>query len=232
MIGIIIELIISWLLLRFIAGKSLSVLGLKLSPERMKHFTAGFFLAAICCSLYQIMAVAFANNSWVVNDQLTFQSLLKGVWFTVKSVLFEELIFRGALLYLAIEKIGIQKACILSAACFGIYHWFSFNSFGNPFQMGIIFLMTGIFGWMLAFAFAKTKSLYLPISLHLGWNLFNIVVFSAGPLGAQILIKANHHKLEGILSLFVFLFQVLVLPALVYFYLRYSKSKQPPKTVM
>ncbi|MGN7867177.1 lysostaphin resistance A-like protein [Chryseobacterium sp. 22458] len=223
MIGIIIELIISWLLLRFIAKKDLSVLGLKPDSTRLIHWSAGLILAAAVCSLYHIMTTAFISNSWILNKQFTLSAALTGLWWVLKSVLFEELLFRGALLYLAIEKWGNTKACIFSAACFGIYHWFSYNAFGNPFQMGIIFVMTAIFGWMLAESFAKTKSLYLPIGLHLGWNLFNIVIFSNGPLGKQLFMKANESHLEGIPSLLVFLFQIVALPLLIYGYFKLKK---------
>lgn len=172
MIGIIVELIISWLLLRFVAKKDFSVLGLAPSSTRLTQWSIGFLLAATICSLYHIMTTSFISNSWILNKQLTASTVLMSVWWVVKSVLFEELLFRGVLLYLAIEKWGNTKACIFSAVCFGVYHWFSFNALGNPFQMGIIFVMTAIFGFMLAISFAKTKSMYLPIGLHLGWNLF------------------------------------------------------------
>ncbi|MDH6252167.1 membrane protease YdiL (CAAX protease family) [Chryseobacterium sp. H1D6B] len=228
MIGIIIELIISWLLLWYIDKKKLSVLGFRPSRNRITNWIIGFLLAASVCTLYHVMSKILADNGWIINKHMTTQILLTSSWWTLKSVIFEELIFRGALLYLAIGRLGIKKACYLSAVCFGIYHLFSYNAFGNPFQMLIIFLMTGIFGLMLAFAFAKTKSLYLPFALHLGWNLFNIVVFSNGPLGQQIFIKINENKLEGILSLFVFLFQIFALPLLVYWYLRFLKDKTPP----
>lgn len=226
MIGIIIELIISWLLLRYIAKKDLSVLGLMPTPTRLTQWSIGFLLAAAVCSLYHIMTTAFISNSWNFNKQFTSTTALMGLWWVVKSVLFEELLFRGALLYLAIEKWGNTKACIFSAICFGIYHWFSYNAFGNPFQMGIIFLMTAIFGFMLAVCFAKTKSMYLPIGLHLGWNLFNILVFSNGPLGKQVLMKVNENHLEGIPSLLVFLFQIVALPLLVLGYFKLWGNKK------
>ncbi len=225
MIGIIAELIISWLLLWFIVKKNLSVLGFKPSRNRIIQLFAGILLAAICCIIYHVTSKISANNSWELNQQISFRALLPGLWWVLKSVLFEELIFRGALLYIAIEKLGIKKACLFSAICFGVYHWFSYNAFGNPFQMAIIFVMTAVFGYMLAYAFAVTKSLYLPIGLHLGWNLFNIIVFSNGPLGNQILIKANENKPEGILSLVIFLFQIFGLPLLAFWYLRYLKAK-------
>lgn len=223
MIGIIIELIFSWLLLKLMAKKDLSALGLKPSQTRLIHWSIGFLLAAIICCTYHIMTTACISNSWILNKQLTFTAILMSAWWVVKSVLFEELLFRGVLLYLAIEKWGNTKACLFSATCFGIYHWFSYNAFGNPFQMGIIFVMTAIFGWMLAVSFAKTKSLYLPIGLHLGWNLCNIVIFSNGPLGKQLFMKANESHLEGIPSLLVFLFQIFALPLLMYGYFKLTK---------
>ncbi|MCJ0743906.1 CPBP family intramembrane glutamic endopeptidase [Pedobacter montanisoli] len=226
MIGIILELLISWLILWFIEKKQLSVLGFKPTKSRLINLGIGFLFAASVCSIYHLMSTAFIDNKWILNPQLNAQMLRSGLWFTFKSVLFEELIFRGALLYIAIEKIGIKKGCILSAVLFGIYHWFSYNAFGNPVQMLIIFFMTAIFGLMLAFAFAKTKSLYLPIGLHFGWNLLNIVVFSNGPLGQQILTKANPNRLEGILSLLVFLFQIFALPLLTFLYFKYLSKKQ------
>jgi len=226
MIGIIVELILSWLLLWLMVKKDLSALGLKPGRDRIRNLLAGLLLATVSCTGYHLMTTALADNSWTLNTALTLQALLARTWWTLKSVIFEELIFRGALLYIAIEKWGPRIACISSAACFGVYHWFSFGSFGNPFQMAIIFFMTGLFGFALAWAFAKSSSLYLPTGLHLGWNLVNIVVFSNGPLGDQLFIKANTNHVEGLLSLFVFLFQVVALPVLALVYIRYFMKKR------
>ena len=226
MAGIIVELIISWLLLWLICKKHLSVLGFRPTRARMINFGVGLFIAAACCALYQIMTTAFINNSWVFNKQVTAKSIMESSRWTLVSVLYEELIFRGALLYIAIKKIGATKACIISAVGFGIYHWFSFNVFGNPFMMVIIFLMTAIMGLSWAFAFAKTTSVYLPVALHFGWNLFSTVVFSNGNFGQGIFVKSNSNQLQGALSLLVFLFQVLALPILTFWYLRHFSRKQ------
>lgn len=142
------------------------------------------------------------------------------------SLLYEELIFRAALLYIAIEKLGVKKACIISAVGFGIYHWFSFNVFGNPFMMVITFVMTAIVGLSWAFAFAKTGSLYLPIGLHFGWNFICMVVFSNGSAGQSIFVRTNDNQLQGILSWLVFLFQVVALPMLTFWYLQWLSKKQ------
>lgn len=226
MAGIIVELIISWLLLWFICKKHLSVLGFSPTKNRMAQLLMGLLIAATCCTLWQVMSTAFIKNSWVSNKQATVKVIWESSRWTFMSVLYEELIFRGALLYVAIKKIGVVKACILSAVCFGIYHWFSFNVFGNPFMMVIVFLMTAIVGLSWAFAFAKTGSLYLPIGLHLGWNLFSTVVFSTGNFGQAMLVKANGTQPQGMLSWIVFLFQVVALPLLTFMYLRWLSKKE------
>jgi uncharacterized protein len=241
MIGIIVELIISWLLLWLICKKHLSVLGFSPTKNRMTNLAVGLLIAASCYTLWQLLTTAFINNSWVVNKQATAKTILEGSRWTFVSVLYEELIFRGALLYIAIKKLGVVKACILSAVCFGIYHWFSYNVFGNPLMMIITFLMTAIVGLSWAFAFAKTGSLYLPIGLHLGWNLFSIVVFSNGNFGQAIFVKASGNQLQGVSSLLVFLFQVLALPLLTFWYIKWisnrravrvDKEQQPLTTVL
>jgi len=218
MTGIIIALLISWILLWFWDKKKLSVLGLRPSKSSVIAFVAGFLLAGVACSIYHIMTAVSAGNQWTLRPGFTLPAALAGSWWTLKSVLYEEFIFRGALLYIAIEKLGVKIACLLSAACFGIYHWFSYNAFGSPVQMIIVFLFTGFFGYSLAVAFARTKSLYLPVGVHFGWNLLNIVVFSNGPLGPQLFAKMNTNKPEGILSLFLFLFQAFTIPLLTLWY--------------
>jgi uncharacterized protein len=225
MAGIFVELIISWLLLWFIFKKHLTVLGFKPTKNRLQNLGVGLIIAATCCALYHTMTTAFANNSWTFNKSVSSNALLKSSRYALISVLYEELIFRGALLYIAISILGTTKACIISAVCFGIYHWFTFNVFGNPWMMLIVFLMTAIVGFSWAFAFAKTGSLYLPIGLHLGWNFIQTVVFSTGYNGQQILIRTNDNKLAGILMLVAFLFQVLALPLLTFWYISRLKKK-------
>lgn len=221
MIGIIVELLLSWLLLWWLYKKGLAVLGFLPTENRLSHFLFGLLLAGVCCMLYHVMSTGFAEGNGWVNKHMPAREALKSFGWTLKSVLFEELAFRGALLYILIRKLGERKACLISAACFGVMHWFTFNSFGNPVQMLIIFCMTGLMGYVLALAYSKTRSLYLPIALHLGWNFVNIVVFSNGPLGQQMFVKMNGNKAEGLVSLLIFLFQVFALPVLGYFYVKY-----------
>ncbi|MDR6560078.1 MULTISPECIES: type II CAAX endopeptidase family protein [unclassified Arcicella] len=226
MLGLIVELIISWLLLWIFFKKSLLVLGIVPTQSTLFNLFFGILIAAVCGTLYYLSFVFFIANKWTLNNEFTRQKLLASSWWTLNSVLYEELIFRGALLYILIKKFGVRTACITSAICFGIYHWFTSGALGNPLQMTIIFIMTGIWGAMFAMAFARTKSLYLPIGLHFGWNFASTIIFSNGPLGKQLLVISGGQKLGEILSAVVFIFQLFAVPVVTYWYLNLLSKKQ------
>lgn len=232
MAGIFVELIISWLLLWVICKDHLSVLGFRPTKDRMTQLGVGLIISAACCTIYQLMTTVFADNDWLFNSKVTGATILKGSRWILISVLYEEFIFRGALFYIAIKKLGVTKACILSAICFGIYHWFTFGAFGNPVMMVITFLMTGIVGLSWAYAFAITGSLYLPIGLHFGWNLFYMLVFSNGDQGWEsILVRVNTNQPQGVVSLLIFLFQVFALPLLTFWYINLLSKKEKLRVI-
>ena len=116
---------------------------------------------------------------------------MTGIWWNVKSVLFEELIFRGVLFYILIKKLGPLKAIAISATAFGIYHWYSHEVIGNIPQMAITFVTTGVMGLLYAYGYAKTFSLYIPIAIHLGWNLTRSVIFSETVIGEQLFVQVK-----------------------------------------
>jgi len=191
MIGIIVQLALSWLLLRLFEKKNLGALGLFPTKRRLLDFTIFFLITATCCTSDFIMRILFAEQQWKLNPALSFKLILDGIWWNIKSVMFEELIFRGALLYILIKKLGALPGIIISAIAFGIYHWFSFEAFGNPVQMIFVFLTTGIMGLLYAYGYAKSFSLYIPIAIHLGWNLTRSVIFSETVIGDQLLVQVK-----------------------------------------
>lgn len=186
MVGIII-IAITYLLLR-IEKCSLKVLGFNKPLQRTSEFVTGFLLAGSVAATQYLLIAHFSDFNWVLNPELSWGQALDSIRWNINSVLFEELLFRGYLLYKAIEWLGARKGCFLSAVAFGIYHWFSYGVIGNLVQMVYVFLLTGMYGLMLAYAFERTKSIALPIALHLGWNLVAIFVFSNGPIGKQLLV--------------------------------------------
>lgn len=176
---------VSWFLLR-IQRRPLSVLGFNKPRQRLGELVAGFMLACIFATAQFVLTSVFSGFDWALNPDYNATKLLNAFRWTLNSVLYEELLFRGYLLYKAIEFVGVRKACWLSASAFGIYHWFSYGLFGSVIPMIYVFFLTGSFGLMLAYSFAMSKSVALPIALHLGWNIVTILVFSNGPIGAQL----------------------------------------------
>jgi len=190
MIGIIVQLLISWGLIWLFEKRNLGVLGFYPTRRRLIDFGLFFIITAACASSGFFMRMYFGER-WELNPAFTWKLLADGLWYNVKSVLFEELIFRGVILYIMIRRIGAVKAIIVSAVAFGIYHWFSYGVFGNPGAMTVIFIATGLAGLLYAYGYAKTFSLYIPCAIHLGWNFTSNFVFSDGNIGNGILIHTK-----------------------------------------
>lgn len=220
MIGLLIELVVSWILLWLFNKSNLLVLGLKPTEKRIKDFSFGLISSSILCGMSFYMVAKISNSKLDFNPNFTVTTFFESTFWMLKSVLGEEFLFRGALLYICIKKLGLKNACILSSIVFGVYHWFSYGIFGNIPQMIYIFILTGIGGLLFAFSFARTKSMWLPIGLHLGWNLISVVVFSQGPLGNQMLISSGGQSIGGIWSTIFFIYQIVILPLVTYLYLR------------
>jgi membrane protease YdiL (CAAX protease family) len=188
MIGVIVQLAISWLLVWLIEKKNLSVLGFWPTKQRLFDFALFFMVTAMFSASGFLLRMYFAQQRWQLNTNPSINLIAEGIWWNIKSVLFEELIFRGVLFYILIKRIGAVKAIVISAIAFGIYHWFSHEVIGSPVQMIVTFLTTGSMGLIYAYGYAKTYSLYLPIAIHLGWNLVQSVVFSETVIGNQLLV--------------------------------------------
>jgi len=203
MIGIIVQLALTWLIVWLFDKGNLKILGFFPAKHRLLDFPLFFIITTICCASGFILQMYFGRIQWELNPNLTPKLVLTGTWWTIKSVLFEELIFRGVLLYILIQKLGHLKAIIISAIAFGIYHWFSHEVIGDISQMAITFLLTGTMGLLYAYGYSKTFSLYVPCAIHLGWNLTQGVLFSSGAIGDQLLVTVKPEP-EVTVSYFVY----------------------------
>lgn len=224
MIGILVALAASWLLLKFVAREPITVLGIVPNPHRLKEFLVGFGFMALVAVINFMAQAYFKQTSYSLNPDYGVMQFLGAFGWVLRAVVFEELVFRGALLYLLIRFIGPIWGCLLSAAAFGVYHWFSYGLIGGRLIVLIyVFLVTGAGGWMFAYAFAKTKSLFAPIGLHLGWNFVTAIVFSSAPvaIGQQLLLpQGEPAQTNDWDTLFYFTLQAIIAPGLVTWYLR------------
>lgn len=220
MIGILVALAISWLLLYFVEKKSIAVLGVVPTVRNMTQFLTGFLITAVLCVGTQYLDKILRGSVWTMND---WQRVAGMLWWDFKSVLMEELMFRGALLYILIRKIGPSKAILISAAAFGVLHWFSFGVLGNVIPMLFIFAGTGMMGYAWALAFAKTRSIMMPLGFHLGWNMLHNTIFSMGPLGAGLISSSGGIQIANWFSLI----GLLGVPVIVILFVRYVQKESP-----
>ncbi|MTE26103.1 CPBP family intramembrane glutamic endopeptidase [Winogradskyella ouciana] len=228
MLGILVLLATSWLLLYLAEKKSILTLGFLPVLNRLQQFITGFLITAVLCVIVQYLESLLKTSHFVLSENFSIQLLFEAFWWDIKSVFTEELIFRGALLYILIKKLGSKISISISAVAFGIYHWFTFGVLGNPMAMLMVFLGTGLMGYAWALAFYKTKSIMLAFGLHLGWNFTYNTVFSKGPLGDIIYISQGGNELTGWLSFLNFSMGMLIVPIIVLIYVSYFTKNTNP----
>ncbi|MFI6452449.1 lysostaphin resistance A-like protein [Streptosporangium amethystogenes] len=93
--------------------------------------------------------------------------------FMAAAAVTEELIFRGILFRIIEERAGTWLALALTSLLFGMSHLFN----PNASLWGAIAIAIEA-GAMLAAAYAATRTLWVPIGLHFGWNFAAAGIFS------------------------------------------------------
>ena len=95
-------------------------------------------------------------------------TLLTGLYIFLCVALMEENLFRGFIFQRLLDGIGIWPAQIALASLFALSHW------GNPGMQGSTEIVASLDLFLgailLGLAYLRTRSLALPIGLHLGWN--------------------------------------------------------------
>src|SRR5688500_16475389 len=106
-------------------------LGLLPTWSRIKDLSIGLSTSAGAAALGLYTVSIISGATLALNPEFGVSEFFDSSTWMLRSVLLEELLFRGPLLYLVIRFLGINRACILSSVAFGVYHWFSYGVFGN-----------------------------------------------------------------------------------------------------
>ncbi|MBO6587030.1 MAG: CPBP family intramembrane metalloprotease [Gracilimonas sp.] len=229
MIYAITVLAISWVIVYLSEKKNLLTIWFTPLSQRTKEFVSGFLILAILSAITQLLFGYLSGVSWQLSDSITPELIFNSTFYDLKSVLFEELTFRGIILYLLLRYTGKrQTSLLLTAAAFGVYHWFTFGVMGNIMAMIVVFIITGYMGYVFAVSYEKTNSIILPIALHLGWNVINNTMFSNGPNGIQLLeaVQGQMPFDPGAYSGLISLGWYLLIPSVVLFILHKCYTPQ------
>jgi membrane protease YdiL (CAAX protease family) len=171
---------------RWLDKRSFASLGLQLNSRTFLDILAGIGITFLLMgSIYLLMSVlgwlTFKGFAWefdpislvVGNVLLFFVAFVFVAWN-------EELLSRGYQLQTIASGLNLFWGVVISSAVFGLLH------LGNPNATWVS--AAGIFfaGLFLAYGYIRTKQLWLPIGLHLGWNFFEGVVFGFPVSGLDI----------------------------------------------
>jgi hypothetical protein len=168
-------LVATFVMTRFINRKPLGAVGLMMHPFVLRHLLAGIFLGLLMIAgIFLVEAgLGYAGLSGrglsmgdvVRTAGLSFLTLgFAAAW--------EELTFRGYMFQSLMQSITFLPAMLVFAALFSAAHW------GNPNCTAFALVNVGLAAVLFSFAYQKTRSLWLPIGLHFGWNFTQTTLFS------------------------------------------------------
>ncbi|OGO19793.1 MAG: hypothetical protein A2Z14_08205 [Chloroflexi bacterium RBG_16_48_8] len=98
----------------------------------------------------------------------------------------EESIFRGYQLQNLTDSLDLPKGVLISSVFFGFAHLF------NPHASLLSILGVFASGLFLAYGWIRTRQLWLPIGLHIGWNFFEGVIFGFPVSGTETFRLISH----------------------------------------
>jgi membrane protease YdiL (CAAX protease family) len=162
---------------RLFDRRSITSLGLALSRRVLLDLLAGFLIAGVMMGF--IFLVEWGAG-WLVVERFAWQD--QPAWKVILDVFTwllifvavgwqEELLARGYWLQNLAEGLNPIWAVFLSSIFFSLGHLLNPNVSWNAI-LGLV--LAGIF---LAFGYLRTRQLWLPIGLHIGWNFFEGTIF-------------------------------------------------------
>jgi len=171
---------------KFLDRRSIQSLGLKTDLRALWDLLVGIGIAAAMMSFIYALEWAFG---WLSFEGFAWQTqsmdaVLIG---TLEMLLIfilvgweEELLSRGYHMQNLASGINLTWGVILSSLIFALMH------LGNPnvSVMAVLGLIAA--GFFLAFGYLRTRQLWLPIGLHIGWNFFEGTVFGFQVSGLDI----------------------------------------------
>ncbi|MBZ6226499.1 CPBP family intramembrane glutamic endopeptidase [Streptomyces olivaceus] len=121
-----------------------------------------------------VMTNLFAAGYYEVDGLGSVQGAIGLVGFMAGAAATEEVVYRGVIFRIVEEHIGTYLALLLSGLVFGLSHLLNEDAT----LWGAVAIAVEA-GFMLAAAYAATRSLWLTIGVHFGWNFAAAGVFSA-----------------------------------------------------
>jgi hypothetical protein len=150
-----------------VRGHVLGSMGLALDRAALHDSLAGTALGAgmVAASVAVVALAGRVEFHWIGDGPRVVLAILAVTYITAVAAMAEEVAFRGYPFQRLVEGIGPAGGILVLSFFFGAVH------LGNPHASLWGFLNTIEIGALLAVAYLRTRSLWMPWGLHFGWNL-------------------------------------------------------------
>lgn len=131
---------------------------------------------ALAMILYLLIGSYFQYRNLEVRSSFKLITVINSVLFVGIT---EELVFRGLILNALLIKFNKWLAIVISSVLFLMIHfpvWIQTNTFSANLLSGS-FIQVFILGVIFSLSFIKSRNIFVPIILHMVWNLFTILFY-------------------------------------------------------
>lgn len=188
----------TYLARRYVDRRPFASLGVGWNARARRDLFVGFLIPAVLMGVIFLVEWAFGwlefrGFVWAFEPISTVVTTVLTMFFVFILVAWsEELLTRGYWLQNMSEGVNIPFGVALSSLLFGVMH------LTNPNSTWIAALGVALSGGFFAYAYLRTRQLWLPIGLHLGWNFFESTIygFPVSGLDTLGLLLHNDHGPE------------------------------------
>jgi membrane protease YdiL (CAAX protease family) len=142
-------------------------LGLSVSGKTVIDILSGAVIGVVAIAIIAALLFGFIPYHFVSGSMGGVQALQDGISYLVGNTL-EELMFRGFLFILLSRLIGWQKAALITAFLFGLFH---LQGTGLTMDGLKIVATTACFSFVFSFSFVLFRSMWVSIIVHAVSNL-------------------------------------------------------------
>ena len=160
-------LLVTWACTR-LRAEALSSVGFMLDRRWGREFGAGTLLGIASVLMVALLIWIAGGVRFAPDPARSLAVLAQGAWIFLFVALFEETLFRGFAFQRLVDGAGAPIALLASGLLFATSHWDNPDMHGATLAWATLELFLGAI--LLGLAWLRTRSLALPVGLHLGWN--------------------------------------------------------------
>ncbi len=182
---------------RLLDRRSFASLGLSFDRRALLDLAVGILLPGLLLGL--VYAAEWAPG-WLQFDDFASGAGNSGLLLGQTAAAFflfvlvgwqEELLSRGYWLQNLAEGLNLTWGVLISSSLFALAH------FQNPNVSWVAVLGLVCDGLFLAYGYLRTRRLWLPVGLHIGWNFFEAVVYGFPVSGMGDIFHLIHQTVKG-----------------------------------